>query len=107
MTLETALFIGDWGTYRHIQDLCNAGQPLLHCMPHGEFRWPPDAALSTEEFRQQELSVTEDGRRVLSKEIDASAFRHIDFWLGGVHLTNRRPSWRWNDLAGRIEVVEG
>ena len=106
MDLETVLFIGDWGIYRHVQDLCNTRQPFLNCLPYGEFRCPPDAALSTEDFHNQELSLTEHGRRVLANEADAPAFRDIDCWLGGVHLTNGKPSWRWDQLAKRLKVVE-
>ena len=56
--LETTLFLGDWGVYRHIEDLCNARQPLLSAKPYGAFRGPLDPARSTEDFRKQELSLT-------------------------------------------------
>ena len=105
MDLETALFIGDWGTYRHLRDLCNVRQPLLNCRPYGEFRGPLNAALSTEQFRRQELSLTEFGRRVLANDADASAFDEPDFWLGGVHLTKGKPRWRWDEAAQRVTVA--
>jgi hypothetical protein len=104
--LETTLFLGDWGVYRHIQDLCNAGEPLLSSKPYGAFRGAADPAPSTEDFRQQELSLTECGRRVLANEADASAFRDFDGWLGGVHLTKGKPIWRWNESAGRLQGAE-
>jgi hypothetical protein len=104
--LETTLFLGDWGVYRHIEDLCDARQPLLSAKPCGAFRGPLDPALSTEDFRQQELSLTESGRRVLANEADASDFRDIDRWLGGVHLTNGKPIWRWDESAGRLQVAQ-
>jgi hypothetical protein len=104
--LETTLFLGDWGVYRHIEDLCNARQPLLSAKPYDAFCGPLDPALSTEDFRKQELSLTECGRRVLANEADASDFRDIDCWLGGVHLTKGKPDWRWNESAGRLQVAQ-
>jgi hypothetical protein len=99
--LETALFIGDWGIYRHVQELCNVRQ-LLNCRPYGEFRGALDPALSTEEFHRQELSLTDRGRRVLANEADASAFGEGDHWLGGVHLASGKPRWRWDESARRL-----
>jgi hypothetical protein len=104
--LETTLFLGDWSVYRHIQDLCSARQPLLSASPYGAFRGPLDPDLSTEDFRKQELSLTECGRRVLANQADASEFRDIDCWLGGVHLAQGKPSWRWNESAGRLQGAE-
>ena len=106
MELETALFIGDWATYGHVQDLCHARQPLLRCKPDGEFRYPPDVALSHESFRNQELSLTDKGVRVLAHEEDAFASMDIDRWLGGVHLLSGKPCWRWNAPAGRLEMAD-
>ena len=102
---ETALFIGDWGIYQHIQELCNVRQ-LLNCSPYGEFRDALDPALSAEEFRRQELSLTDRGRQVLANEADASAFGEVDRWLGGVHLTNGKPRWRWDESARRLTLAE-
>ena len=105
MNLETALFIGDWGTYRHIKDLCQGGQPLLRCQPGGEFRSPPDHTLSHEHFRKQELSLTDKGIRVLAQSEDVFAAMEIDRWLGGVHLLSGKPCWRWSEQAGRLEMA--
>ena len=106
MELETALFIGDWGTYRHVRDLCRGRQPLLRCKPDGEFKYPRDVALSHESFRNQELSLTDNGVRVLAHEEDAFASMDIDRWLGGVHLQSCKPCWRWNVQAGRLEMAD-
>jgi hypothetical protein len=102
---ETELFIGDWGIYQHIQELCNVRQ-LLNCSPYGEFRDALDPALSAEEFRRQELSLTDRGRQVLANEADASAFGEVDRWLGGVHLASGKPRWRWDESARRLTVAE-
>jgi len=78
----------------------------LSVRPYGAFRGPLDPALSPEDFRQQELSLTECGRRVLADEADASDFRDIDRWLGGVHLIKGKPIWRWNESVGRLQVAQ-
>src|SRR5262249_11696122 len=99
--LETALFLGDWGLYGHIHELCNVRQ-LLDCRPCGEFRGVLDPALSTEEFHRQELSLTERGRQVLANDADASVFGEVDRWLGGVHLAAGMPKWRWDEAARHL-----
>jgi hypothetical protein len=104
--LETTLILGDWSVYRRIQDLCGGRQPLLSASPYGAFRGPLDPDLSFEDFRKQELSLTACGRRVLADEADASEFRDMDCWLGGVHLADGKPMWRWNESAGRLQVAE-
>jgi hypothetical protein len=103
MELESVLFIGDWGIYRRLQDLCNGKQPLLNCRPYRKFRGPLDASLSTEDFRRQEFSLTEYGHRVLANEADASG--EVDRWLGGVHLTKGKPRWRWDESAQHLTVA--
>jgi hypothetical protein len=45
---------------------------------------------------------TEQGRRVLTGEIDRVAKCGIDVWLGGVHLTGHAVPWRWDPEAGAI-----
>src|SRR5262245_1345716 len=103
--LETALFLGDWGIYGHIQELCNV-RHLLSCRPDGEFRGVLDAAISKEEFHRQELSLTEHGRRVLANEADASEFGEVDRWLGGVHLAAGKPRWRWDEATRCLVAAE-
>jgi hypothetical protein len=104
LELETVLFIGDWGIYWRLRDLCNLRHPLLKASPYGEFRGPLDDALSTDEFRAQELSLTTYGRRVLANEADAS--EEFDRWLGGVHLTKGKPKWRWDDTAQHVVLAK-
>jgi hypothetical protein len=106
MDLETTLFMGDWSTYRHIHDLCHAARPLLSCKPDGEFRYPPDVAISPESFRNQELFLTDKGVRVLAQAEDAFASMDVDHWLGGVHLLSGKPCWRWNAQLGRLEMAD-
>ncbi len=104
MGLETALFAGDWRTFEHIADLCNARTPLLRCAPGGPFRHPPVAQISRAEFLQQRLAVTGAGEEVLALRLNASALMDRDAWLGGVHLSSGRPMWMW-DPAQRRRVL--
>jgi hypothetical protein len=43
---------------------------------------------------------------VLANEADASAFGKVDRWFGGVHLTNGKPKWRWDESAQRLTMAE-
>jgi len=106
MDLETNLFLGDWSFFQHIHNLCNVRQPLLHCDPDGEFRSPPELALPVAEFLQQGLSLTENGRQVLTGAVDATAYLDFDYWLGGVHLVDGKPMFRWNAAASKLELIQ-
>jgi len=107
MGLETALFMGDLLTFRNIANLCGARIPLLLCEPKGEFVYPPDMTISRDEFRQQRLSVTETGERILSGDIDARDAVERDFWLGGVHINSRQTMWMWDHNDQRLKATSG
>jgi len=106
MELETNLFLGDWSFFQHIQSFCNVRQPLLRCDPNGEFRSPPELALSEAECLQQRLSLTENGRQVLAGAVDASTYLDFDYWLGGVHFVRGKPMFRWNAAASKLELTQ-
>ena len=61
MELETALFIGDWGTFSCIAELCAGEQPLLHCDTSEKFWFPPQIQNSRDAFKNQRLRPTEIG----------------------------------------------
>jgi sigma-70-like protein len=48
------------------------------------------------------VALTDAGRSVLAGELDRVAACGIDRWLGGVHLHNHAPLWRWNDERQRV-----
>ena len=52
-----------------------------------------------------EIELTAEGREVLSGAADRLRLCGIDRWLGGVHLTGRGPSWRWNADQGTLVHV--
>ncbi len=94
MARETAMFIGDWCTFRHVGALCNGENPLLQTNHGGPFNYPPCSDLPMAEFRDQRLSLTDTGQRVLANDADATTLNAFNYWLGGVHLQSGQPSWR-------------
>jgi hypothetical protein len=48
------------------------------------------------------VSLTDEGRSVLSGRQDRVAVCGIDRWLGGVHLRSGGRIWRWDDARQRI-----
>ena len=61
------------------------------------FRSPdPRDQLDIELFRSQRLSLTVSGEEVLEGKADATALKPVDHWLGGVHLRDSAPLWRWD-----------
>lgn len=104
MELESAYFIGDWPTFRHIGDLCAGDDPMLRSGPDGPFWFPPHTRRGGEAFRRQRLELTETGRQVLAGERGAFGILQRDQWLGGVHLQSGEPRWTWNADDGRLEL---
>ena len=55
-------------------------------------------------LRREEFELTSAGRDVLSGAADRLRLCGIDRWLGGVHLSGRGPSWRWNAEQGCVTI---
>jgi Domain of unknown function (DUF1835) len=49
-----------------------------------------------------EVEITQLGRDVVAGDVDWLSVRPIDTWLGGVHLVEGRPLWRWDGARGRL-----
>jgi hypothetical protein len=98
---ETAPFMGDWSFWNRIERLCSAPNALLERSP-APFRFGQPA----DDFRAQRLSLTSIGRNVLANRADRLSLQPIDTWLGGVHLVEGAPMWRWNDATGTVESDE-
>lgn len=96
MNSETVFFMGDWTHFREISRLCNGEQPLLNCEPNGKFKSPPDDEIEMNEFKAQELSLTELGHQVMVEKKDGVGIVDLNQWLGGVHLMQGKPFWRWD-----------
>ena len=104
MALETALFIGDWSTFKHIEHFCNAQRPMLYCKPQGNFCYSPDSQASRDEFNRRKLSTTEAGEQVLAGRLDAAELIERDEWLGGVHIQTGRAMWMWDSSDKQLTL---
>jgi hypothetical protein len=99
MEMETALFIGDWGTYHILDALCASG--LAACEPD-PFCFPSFSREKSTEFNTQHLSLTAVGFRVLSGEQDAFGVMQRDGWLGGVKVSDSGTIWTWDKDTARL-----
>ncbi len=102
MDLESVLYMGDWTTFRRINDLCAGATPLLRCEPDGVFRYPPDESFSRQAFAAQTLHLTEAGKEVISGKRTALQLLQRNEWLGGVHLKTGEPMWMWDATQRRL-----
>jgi len=99
MARESVLFMGDWSTFRRLDELFRVQDPLLVCRPFGVFRWPPKIALPMAEFKEQKIELTDKGRAVLAGAGGGDPMRGFDYWLGGVHFAKGVAQWRWDAAA--------
>lgn len=100
---EAAVFMGDAPFLVHIGALLATSRPLFaragaHGPHHGHPHPGEHAALSLDD----EIVLTDDGRRVLAGELDRVRTCGIARWLGGVELAGRGPVWRWDADRGTV-----
>jgi hypothetical protein len=55
-------------------------------------------------LRAADFELTREGRDVVTRAADRVRLCGIDRWLGGVHLTGRGPSWRWNAAQACVTI---
>lgn len=104
---EESPFMGDTPFWSHLLSLCAGKKPLLKRADGGTFSLPTgdpnDAA-----FRDQQLVLTDEGRKALAGQTDwIKINRGIDRWLGGVHLQGKNASWRWDTQRATLVQVQG
>jgi len=99
---ETAPYMGDWSFWRRIENLCGGTRALLECTP-GPFHYPPGHPFD-DNFRAQQLRLTKVGKDVLAGCADWLNLHPVDVWLGGTHLVEGAPMWRWNEASRTIEA---
>ncbi|MGI9406080.1 MAG: hypothetical protein ACR2O4_06875 [Hyphomicrobiaceae bacterium] len=104
MDFETALFLGDWGTFSRIANFGDARALLIRRTDGQSFLAPPHDRVSAEAFRAQRLEPTEQGQEIFSGQRDAWDCIDRDEWLGGVHLKTGRPIWTWDANAGQLAL---
>jgi hypothetical protein len=87
---EAAVFMGDAAFLMHIEALLAGPRPLL------ARDQPAHRRLSLDD----RLTLTDDGRLVLSGVLDRVRACGIQRWLGGVELSGTGPTWRWDPARG-------
>jgi hypothetical protein len=95
---EEAVFMGDAAFLVHLRALMQGPRPLVRVTTAGAVSVK---ALSLDD----ELTLTDDGRRVLAGDADRVTLCGIDRWLGGVHLRGRGPVWRWHHGRGALVYI--
>jgi len=81
--LEESVWMGDSTFLQYLQALARARQPLLR---------PRNAG----------FEITSFGRLVLEGKADHVRVNGINRWLGGVHLHEGAPVWRWDEATQSI-----
>ncbi len=81
--LEDWIYLGDSTFRRYVETLAEARHPLLGMEGH-------------------RYVLTEAGREVLHARQDHVRLNGINRWLGGVHLCEGAPIWRWDEQRGDV-----
>lgn len=103
---EEAVFMGDAAFLFHLRGLVRGPRPLVARVggvrqTAGDGGREARAPLSMND----ELTLTDDGRRVLAGDADRVTLCGIDRWLGGTHLKGRGPVWRWHQTRATLVHV--
>jgi hypothetical protein len=99
---EAAPFMGDWSFWRILDALAHGAAPFLTGMRLPYFS-PDFSEDERTAYLGSELKLTGLGITSMSGKKDAIAFRRLDRWMGGTHLTNK-SCWRW-DAGPRMLVT--
>ena len=97
---ESAIFMGDAAFVAHLDQLVRGPRPLLK-MVQGSSRAPGS---STRLTIDDDVALTEDGRRVLDGQLDRVRACGINRWLGGVELAGTGPVWRWDQEREKLRL---
>ena len=93
---EPRPFMGDSMFYAALRDLAAGPHPLLAGSQARLDRLPVDA------FRNREIWLTDQGRRVLNAMDDWCAISRAERQIGGVTLQGPSPRWRWDSVDRRL-----
>ena len=101
--IEEAEFMGDLPFLFHLRGVLQGPRPLLHALTTspGGANAAPSSTLSLDD----EIALTDDGRRVLAGDADRVTLCGIDRWLGGVHLRGRGAVWRYDHGRRAIRLA--
>lgn len=94
--LEAVMFMGDSSFYMIVDRLIKSAEPLLSLNRSDEFLLTSRVGY-TDAFRDQRLTITEMGRKVLRGEADRLDGLLSAYWIGGCAIKDRgAPRW-WED----------
>ena len=90
---ESAFYIADSSFWQIVQELASATPALVSI-----------AATEAAPGRLPSgtIALTDTGRSILGGHADRVAQCGIDRWLGGVHLVDSQPNWRWDSVRQSI-----
>ena len=92
---EPVYGLGDSQFWLTLRGMAEARQPLL-ALKNGS------KELDHKVNPRVAFEITDVGERVLRGDADFVELNGIDLWLGGVHLSDNKPTWRWDDQSARI-----
>jgi hypothetical protein len=92
---ESAFYIGDSSFWQIVKELASATPALvsIDATEAAPGRLPSGT-----------IALTDTGRSILGGHADRVVQCGIDRWLGGVHLVDSQPNWRWD--SGRQNITQ-
>jgi hypothetical protein len=102
---EQYAYLGNDQFWLQLSRLINIDNPALRVRGKSDFRLSLNDDLPKEEFTEQQISLTDLGRRLLANKADFVRESGIDRWIGGVHLTPQND-WRQNRAALQLRSQE-
>jgi len=98
--IEPLYGFGDAQVWRHLYAMGNADNPLLLIGGLDTSAKPPTPI----RFAETYFKLTRFGKAVLVGNSDMLNINSVDYWLGGVHITND-IAWRWNEESERLQKI--
>ncbi len=90
--------LGDWQFWNHLVFLSRLGTPLLEIYDMNR----PGQALCSGDYRKAYFKLTRAGKAILVGNSDNLNINKVDYWLGGVHLIDHNPVWRWDSKKKQL-----
>ncbi|MFQ5652508.1 MAG: hypothetical protein ACE5IY_21460 [bacterium] len=90
--------LGDAQFWNHLRFMSELGTPLLNILDLEQ----PGSPFSGRGYDDGYFRLTEAGKAVLVGNSDNLNLNKIDIWLGGVHLKDENPLWRWDEQTEQL-----
>ena len=102
---EEMPFMGDWSFFAILDNMASGAAPFIFGLKGGPYSPYFDEA-QRQTYFGSELRLSGLGLTTVEGKKDAIAFRRLDRWVGGVHLSNDR-CWRWDGEGRRLVAPNG